>query len=277
MKIDSVTVLYNPEAVVYDNFVRYSKFMNKAFVMDNSTQKNEDLLAKLKQLPNVVIVDMDGNKGIAQALKDGMLLAIEDKADYCLNMDQDSIFPTEQYDEILKYLEKYPEYGIIGLNFNAKDETQTGLVDFTIWLTSGNFIKIEDYVKVRGYNPDLFIDCVDYDLYEQFYSKGIKTAYINEISLVHTIGNQAPHRFLWKKVHANNHSLVRYYYQYRNITYLYKYVNKAFYKKTYKKEMINKRIKILLYEKDRIKKFKMIRKGIRDGKKKILGPYKEEK
>ena len=278
MKIDGIVVLYNPEMDVYDNISRYINLVNHLFVMDNADKKNEELNIKLKEHKNVTYVDLNGNKGIAQALKDGMDLAIKDGADYALTMDQDSKFPTDKYENILKYITDNQDYGIIGLNFNKTEDETPGLVDFEFWLTSGNFIKVSDYKNVRGFNPELFIDCVDFDLYEQFWSKGIKMAYINEISIIHKIGNAEKHKFFGKTVEAMNHgSLVRYYYRYRNITYLYRYVNKKFYKKQYLKDMRNQRVKILLYEKNRCAKFKMIRKGSRDGKKKILGPYKEDK
>lgn len=276
MIINGVVVLYNPGEEVIENIKSYQSFCRKLFVMDNSTYVNQKVVSILKEFSNVVYVYLEGNKGIAKALKEGMKLSIEDKSDYTLTMDQDSIFPTGKLDIVKDYINKYKdEYAIIGLNFNS-DSTDPKLIEEKFLLTSGNFINNEDYQKIEGFKEELFIDWVDFDLDEQFYQIGKKVCYINEVSLVHAIGNPKSHKLMGKKVTALNHSLVRYYYRYRNGLYLYKR-NKKYYKKKYKHDIIIDRIKILLYEKNKHQKFKMIRKGRKDAKRNILGPYKEEK
>lgn len=276
MIINGVVVLYSPGEEVIENIKSYQSFCRKLFVMDNSTYVNQKVVSILKEFSNVVYVYLEGNKGIAKALKEGMKLSIEDKSDYTLTMDQDSIFPTEKLDIVKDYINKYKdEYAIIGLNFNS-DSTDPKLIEEKFLLTSGNFINNEDYQKIGGFKEELFIDWVDFDLDEQFYQIGKKVCYINEVSLVHAIGNPKSHKLMGKKVTALNHSLVRYYYRYRNGLYLYKR-NKKYYKKKYKHDIIIDRIKILLYEKNKHQKFKMIRKGRKDAKRNILGPYKEEK
>ena len=222
MIIDGVVVLYNPDKAVVENIKSYQSFLRKLFVIDNSTSYNEEVINKLKEYPNIVYVSLDGNKGIAKALKEGLELSIKDKADFTLTMDQDSIFPSDKLDVVKTYLEKYSgEYAIIGLNFNS-DSKEAKLVEEQFLLTSGNFIKNEDYQKIEGFKEELFIDWVDFDLCEQFYSIGKKVGYINEVSLLHTMGNPESHNLLGKTVTALNHPLIRYYYRYRNGLYLYK-------------------------------------------------------
>ena len=276
MIINGVVVLYNPGEEVIENIKSYQSFCHKLFVMDNSLEVNDKVVNILKEFPNVVYTSLNGNKGIAKALKEGMKLSIKDKSDYTLTMDQDSVFPTDKLDVIKDYIEKYSnEYAIIGLNFNSESR-EAKLVEEKYLLTSGNFIKNEDYEKIEGFKEELFIDWVDFDLDEQFYHIGKKVGYINEVSLKHTMGNPETHKLMGKKVTALNHSLVRYYYRYRNGLYLYKR-NKKYYKKKYKHDIIIDRIKILLYEKHKHQKFKMIRRGRKDAKRNILGPYKEER
>jgi len=276
MTINGVVVLYNPDIAVIENIKSYQSFCHKLFVIDNSTSYNEEVINSLKEFKNVEYLSLKGNQGIAKALKEGMALSILDKADYTLTMDQDSLFPTDELDVIKTYLEKYSnEYAIIGLNFNS-ESSESKLIEEHFLLTSGNFIKNEDYQKIKGFKEELFIDWVDFDLDEQFYSIGKKVGYINEVSLIHKMGNPESHKLMGKEVTALNHPLVRYYYRYRNGLYLYKR-NKKYFKKKYKHDIIIDRIKILLYEKNKHAKFKMIRKGRKDAKRNILGPYKEEK
>ena len=41
MRIDGVVVLYNPNADAVDNIKRYNSFLNKVFVIDNSTKVDD--------------------------------------------------------------------------------------------------------------------------------------------------------------------------------------------------------------------------------------------
>ena len=275
MIIDGVVVLYNPEDAVYDNIKSYAPFLHRLFVLDNSDEKNSSLIAKLSEFKNVAYISLAGNKGIAKALKEGMQLSLSDKADFTLTMDQDSIFPTERINEVTEYLIKYQnEYAIIGLNVN-KDEKEAKLVDVHELLTSGNFINNKFYQQIEGFKEELFIDYVDFDLCEQFSRIGKKIGYINNISIKHMIGNPIEFKFFGKTYHALNHNPIRYYYRYRNALYLYKQ-NRKFYRKKYKHDLYIDKLKIVLFEKNKKLKLKLIRRGRKDARKGVLGPYKED-
>ena len=273
MKIDGVVVLYNPEDEILNNIEKYRPFLEHLYVVDNSTKINEELVKKVQCFKNVKYISLNGNKGIGKALKVGLEEAKVSGADVCLTMDQDSIFPSERFDEIKDYLEKnINDYAIIGLNFNS-DSTEKGIIDVKTLLTSGNFINMDDYKKINGFNEDLFIDCVDFELNEQFDKINRKIGYINDISLIHKMGNPLVRRFLGVKVTALNHSPIRYYYRFRNGYYLYKQ-NKKFYKHL-KKQFFSIKLKVMLYEPNKKEKFKMMRRGILDAKRNILGEFKE--
>ena len=107
MKIDAVVVLYNPVKNVLENIKTYSPVVNKVYVIDNSTNVDEELVKLIqKEIKNLEYVSLNGNQGIAKALNVGLKKAIDDKADYCLTMDQDSKFPTDEIENIKKYLDK---------------------------------------------------------------------------------------------------------------------------------------------------------------------------
>lgn len=275
MKICGIVVLYNPLYNVIDNIETYRKLVDKLYVCDNSDNKNFDILNKLSSNSNVEIIDLNGNKGIASALKIGMDYAIKNQFDFCLTMDQDSKFPFEKMGEIFQYLniDNINDYGIIGLNFNSNIDKK-GLMEVDCWLTSGNFINVINYKKIEGFNEQLFIDYVDFDLDEQFSKINKKIAYINEISLEHVIGNPIEKKLFFLKFTCMNHSPIRYYYRYRNSLYLYK-KNKKFYKKKYRHDLYIETLKMLLFEKNKLLKIKMIRKGRKDARKRILGNYFE--
>ena len=121
MRLDAVTVLYRPTAENVANILQYAPLFYRLFLLDNSEQTDETIVRPLQAAPNAVFLSMGGNRGIAAALRKGMALAAEDGADFCLTMDQDSVFPTERMPQIVSYLarEDADEYGIIALNING--------------------------------------------------------------------------------------------------------------------------------------------------------------
>lgn len=260
---------------VYDNINTYLDIVEHLFVCDNSENKNEELLDKLKNNDKITFIDMNGNQGIAKALKIGAKKCIDKNYDFCLTMDQDSKFPTDKMDKISSYLtmDNIDDYGIIALDVN-NDGQDKSLVEVNYVITSGNFINLKNYKLIEGFKEELFIDLVDFELCEQFYNVDKKVAYIKNVSLKHKIGNPVRKRFLFKKFNCSNHPPIRLYYRYRNTYYLY-HKNKLFYKDLYKYEFHIMKFKILLFENNKLKKFKMMKKGIRDAKRGILGKYKD--
>lgn len=271
--VGSCTVLYNPNESVLTNLNSYSNCVDVSVVVDNSDTKNE-ISQSLKNDPNFIYIDMDGNKGIAAALNKGIEYLNSKNIDFALTMDQDSLFPTKYYPNILKLVNKYKtDYSVIGLNFNQDNGGLDEIIEVPYWITSGNFVNISDFMSVGGFMNELFIDYVDFELGYKFKKNGFKICYLKDFSLKHTIGNPIEIHLFGKTYYAMNHSPIRYYYRYRNAYYLYHFVDRQFFKKEYYKEMIVNTLKMLIYEKNQKVKFSMIRKGIQDAKLNHLGKF----
>lgn len=271
--VGSCTVLYNPNESVLTNLNSYSNCVDVSVVVDNSDTKNE-ISQSLKNDPNFIYIDMDGNKGIAAALNKGIEYLNSKNIDFALTMDQDSLFPTKYYPNILKLVNKYKtDYSVIGLNFNQDNGGLDEIIEVPYWITSGNFVNISDFMSVGGFMNELFIDYVDFELGYKFKKNGFKICYLKDFSLKHTIGNPIEIHLFGKTYYAMNHSPIRYYYRYRNAYYLYHFVDRQFFKKEYYKEMIVNTLKMLIYEKNQKVKFSMICKGIQDAKCKKMGKF----
>ena len=275
MKISACVVLYNPSDECLQNIRSYLSLVDFIYVLANSTQYNIKVIKELQDEVKVDWINLNGNQGIAYALRVGLQKSIENDFDLCLTMDQDSAFPDILRNDLEKRFSeiKLSDYGIIGLNFNA-DMQEKKLVETRVWITSGNFIVLENYKRIHGFRTELFIDYVDFELNEQFYCCGKRVAYWQDISLKHQIGNPRTYKIFWKKFTIMNHSPIRYYYRYRNSLYLYR-KNKRFYRNVYYHDMFIGKLKILLFEKEKRLKFKLIRKGRKDAKLCRLGKYVE--
>lgn len=271
--VGSCTVLYNPNESVLTNLNSYSNCVDVSVVVDNSDTKNE-ISQSLKNDPNFIYIDMDGNKGIAAALNKGIEYLNSKNIDFALTMDQDSLFPTKYHQDIMKLVNKYKtDYSVIGLNFNQENGGLDEIIEVPYWITSGNFVNISDFMSVGGFMNELVIDYVDFELGYKFKKNGFKICYLKDFSLKHTIGNPIEIHLFGKTYYAMNHSPIRYYYRYRNAYYLYHFVDRQFFKKEYYKEMIVNTLKMLIYEKNQKVKFSMIRKGIQDAKCKKMGKF----
>lgn len=267
-------VLYNPSGSVLENVASYLPFLERLVAVDNSDGSNE-VVGTLAGYSKVEVVSMDGNKGIAAALNAGCGALLSAGFDVALTMDQDSIFPIRDSQAILEQIERLiGEYAVIGLNFNSNEVGDPSeLVETKYWLTSGNFVNLHAYSKVGGFDERLFIDYVDIEYGHRLKEAGMKEGYLKNFSLNHSIGNPIEIRLFGKSFRAMNHAPIRYYYRYRNSRYLYG-TDKRFYRNKYFKELLFNIPKMLLFEPFKVKKVRMIIRGLSDGRTAMLGPYR---
>lgn len=274
MKIVSCTVLFNPDNEVVENILSYAKYVDEVLLIDNSKNKN-DVLYKILYERNInyKLIFFGENLGIAQALKSACEYAINGKYDWCLTMDQDSSIEISKNDfyKIKELLRLHDNYGIISFDYNNSINSDLEINDVKTWITSGNFINIEKYKSISGFNEKLFIDYVDFDICRQFHEKGTPVG-VMKYSIKHQIGNPITIKIFNKSFNCMNHSPIRYYYRYRNSRYLYK-KNKFFYLKIYLHEMIIDFLKMIIFESNKKEKTRMIYLGLKDANNQLLGPY----
>lgn len=272
MKIVGCVVLYQPSEQNIAHIVAYAHLFDDFYVLDNSDFADSACVVPLCALRNVQYISMGGNQGIAAALRLGLEYAINDEADFCLTMDQDSTFPVESMGEIREYLSRsdIDDYAIIALNYEGTD-TEKKLVCVPTWITSGNFINVKNYRLIKGFREELFIDSVDHELCHQFYVIGKKVAYINHIRIGHSLGNPSDAYLFGRHVTLPNHSPLRYYYRFRNNFVLYR-EDKRFFRGIRRADR-HQVIKILLFENNKTEKLRMICRGIRDAKAGKLGKF----
>ena len=88
-------------------------------------------------------------------------------------------------------------------------------------MASGNLVNAKAYKKIKGFNEDMFIDCVDFDFCLNMRKHGYQILQLNFVRLKHYLGNTVKKRFLGLTMYADNHSSMRKYYEVRNRHYLY--------------------------------------------------------
>lgn len=278
-RVSAVIVLYHPEINVIENIKTYLPQIERLYVVNNSERPLDPKISSFLLSDKIKVINNLENLGIAKALNQGAIIAIDEGFDYLLTMDQDSKFLDNFIDIMISILEKDSKIGILApYIIHEKDPIKPqndDCFDITVAMTSGCILKLEAFKEIGGFLEELFIDYVDNEYCLRLKTSGYKIKQINSIKLIHNLGETVPKRFFLKKTITTNHSPLRYYYRTRNRFFVYKkFKSKFFY---YVKEDRNiffkEMIKIILFESEKYRKFYMILLGFRDFRRNKFGKF----
>lgn len=280
-KISGIIVLYNPDQEVIGNIESYINDLDILFAVDNSEEKHVDIIKIFLKNPKIYYIDNHGNKGIAHALNVGSKKATELGYQWLLTMDQDSKAIPDMLSQMTHYILTNPTSSVsIVTPFHAnKYHRKSALPNMystvLTTMTSGNLLNLDVYQKGKGFATDFFIDYVDNEYCLRSDLLGYKIVQINHAVLEHNLGNLKRHRILWKQFYSTNHSPIRRYYITRNRLKIIELYQNDFpeYCNFEKSRFLVDFIIVLLYEKQKFAKFKMMVRGYMDYKRNIFGKY----
>jgi rhamnosyltransferase len=278
LRVAGVTVLHNPDKEVISNIESYLNQVECLYIIDNS-EEIKPFINIMKTFPQVKFLLNKGNIGIAAALNKAADQAIVDGFDLLLTMDQDSEISADLVRKMIVEFEKDKKIGILSpFVIHIKNPIKPlfkGLERIIVAMTSGCIIKLSAYKEIGKFLEKLFIDYVDNEFCLRMQLNGYKVLQLNSVFVYHKLGDMESRYFLFWKVYPTNHSALRWYYRTRNRLYVYKNYKNQFpnYVKYDKKVFLNFCFKILLYEKEKLKKIKMTILGYRDYKKDKFGKF----
>ena len=284
MKLAAVVVLYNPDSKVRENIKSYIDSVQVVYAVDNSNIDHSEEFSgeKIKYIAN------GSNMGIAYALNVGAKKAIEDGYEWLLTMDQDScfnVFGVEQMKEFLldskngKNQYDFEKIGLITPYHRTLFNENEKIPDIdspAVVMTSGNIISLKAYNEIGGFKDWMFIDAVDFDYCLNLRDHGYDIWRLPQVELKHNLGNVVFKTLGKREFYSLNHSATRRYYIVRNRHYFYDMYHERW------PGFCNAEIgqtkfeakRILLCEKQKIKKLMAMLKGYLDYKKGITGPKK---
>ena len=274
MKLAAVVVWYNPTDKEKENIDSYLKYVDRLYIVDNS-----DIKSNIKNTNKIEYIFNNENLGIAKALNIGAKLAIDNKYKWLITMDQDTKFQNDDINKVKDYIESNntKDIGIVSPWHKTKLHVKkpTEKIDYPIdVMTSGNFLNLEIYQKIGGFKDEYFIDGVDIEYCLRLKKNNYKVLRLNDIEIIHNLGNIEYKYFLKKELLCLNHNYLRVYYRVRN----YNYIKEEY--KDIAPEFCNILVKmkalvwcIIFYEKDKFRKLRSVYYGKKDFKKKIYGKY----
>lgn len=286
-----VIITYNCDNDFIKTFDSVKDQVDKIVIVDNGSKKDTvDILNRLKSENDIELFLLPKNLGIAAAQNVGVKYALDNNYEWIMTLDHDSKLDKNMVSEMVKAwknlseeeqkktLSIFPHYIEANLDIDSQlSEDNNYIKEVESGIASGNLVNREIFKKVGLFDEKLFIDCVDYDICFRIEKAGYKMIEVGRAYLFHTLGEIEIRKLLFKNFRCTNHSPLRRYYATRNRFYCwekYKNKNSEFIKKD-KTIFKNDVIKIILLEKDKAKKLKMIYRGYKDYKKNNFGKYKE--
>lgn len=265
-------VLFNPEIDrLVDNIEAIYKQVDKLLLVDNDSKNIEDVEKLAANYANCILIKNKENMGIAYALNQILGYAYENKYDWFLTLDQDSVCAENLIQVYEKYIE-IPDIAtitscVIDRNFVTEDDflEDEDYRFVTYCITSGALMNTEICWKCGGWDEKLFIDNVDGDICIKFKRKGYKVLSIHYNGILHEVGHGRNVRFLWKKDIIYNHPANRQYYMARNQIYVARKYPTEFNMCSQLKKEIKKMWLVILFEENKIEKCRARIRGVRDG------------
>ena len=288
--VAAVIITYNVENDFKERINKLKGKVDEIIVVDNGSKA--ETINMLKELEKeVTVIYLEDNKGIASALNKGIKYSIEKGYNWILTLDHDSIITDNMIKNMLTCYEglnnelkekvamlvpvhvEEKEYQN-GSNINEEKDSNS-YIEVLTEITSGALTKAEIYINVGMYDEKLFIDLVDHDYCLSLNKKGFKIIQVNNATLIHNLGESVKKSVLGLKMIPTNHSPLRRYYMSRNRHYIWDKYKEDFpsWVLTDKRRFITENLKIVLFEDNKIEKFKYIKRGIKDYRSNIFGKF----
>lgn len=221
------------------------------------------------EMSKLVYIDNGGNKGIAYALNKICAMALDLGAKNCLLLDDDSVVPEGM---ISKYEEKTAkDIAILCPNICDEDSKQNETFEQDEYvkfeITSGSYVNLDIWKKVKGFDNKLFIDFVDWDYCLKVDAAGYYILKVADLVLNHKLGEVSYHKLFGKRFQTYNHSAFRKYYITRNTLVMHKrYPDCEEFQKP-RLKILKRAMIVILWEKDKRAKLSGMKKGVKDSKK----------
>jgi rhamnosyltransferase len=285
-KICAVIVSYNSAQNVMACINSSLNQVDKIIVVDNSSDAHlKNSVRNMKYPDKVSFIFNETNKGLGYALNQGLQYSVNNRCEWTLLLDQDSLLSDNMVAEMISSYRNLSDEAkkevasiipiiydvnfkktlspIITTNFlnkKIKNPGKDAFVHFQI--TSGTMVKNEVIKYIGLMNEYFFIDYIDFDYCFRVLNKGYKLLLSKNALLYHKLAEKN-HRLFF---HFKEHQPFRVYYQTRNRLFTLFIYGKKYKSFLYSEScrFICKFFKILILESNKKEKIKMYRNGIKD-------------
>lgn len=263
---------YNPDLKkLTKNIESVIKQVDFLIISDNGSSNIQDIYNFCEKY-KLILFDNKTNLGITGSLNKILNYAIDNKYDWILTLDQDSVLENNIVSKYRKFIKN--NVGIItsyyyDININQDyfwpENVEFIKCDFCI--TSGSLNNTLALKKIGGFDSKLFIDYVDFDICQTLRENNYEIIKLCTYGFKHEVGKSKIKRIFGKNIILYNENPKRLYYYFRNRKYFIKkhetYINPF---KEYL-SMYSRAFLIIMFEKQKLSKLKSIVKGLADSRK----------
>lgn len=267
LRLATVVVCYHPEESLRNNILSYHGEGNAVFVWDN-TPGGSTVVKSLQDYGHVrVDCNVSGeNKGLPYAYNRIIERIAEEGYTHLMTMDQDSRF--EGFEAFLAGIKLVSDdkVGMFVPPINTTDVLDNKIVPHAP--QSGCVFDLEMVRKIGMFREDFFIGMVDVEMQLRAQAAGYSIIQVGGCNLEHHIGSERTVKFFGKEVQVSDYSPMRHYYDSRNRILMWHefpddYTRKG--KLAYFMGRLKVMLKIVLFEKEKVKKVFAIIKGTWNG------------
>jgi rhamnosyltransferase len=284
--ICGVVVTYHPDSDFENHIAALRPQVGALVVVDNRSHEDERLqLREMASRHSFVLLENDENRGIASALNQGVIWALEQKAfQFVAFFDQDSEVNAEFMVSMLETYYQNPKKHKVAVVAPTIYNQNTGQRDVPKGLekgtslvaqTSGSVMPLEVFQAHGLFKEELFIDFVDYEFCLRVVGAGWSICYCKQAILSHVPGSSRRCYILgWYLATTYNYSALRHYFMTRNAVWVignYWRQQPGWCAWLAVQMWINP-LKAFLFETDFKLKLRCAISGIRDGMHNRLGP-----
>lgn len=266
IRLISIIVTYYPDKdLLIKNIQSIINYVDEILIWENTLLNDRPQYRYVSD--SKVSYHGEEENSITHALNYAWKYAVENKYDYLLTMDQDSVW--ENFDGFLQqtiYNTSCPS-GIWGPNLNTYGDTSTCFSEVRYLINSGMLQSVDTINKVGGWREDFRIDAFDIEYCYHAKELGIKCYRVGGYKLEHTLGNPSVKRVFGKQLHLLNYSPSRLYEIYRNhIIVIRKYKETKDLKRNFLRFWMNNHlVTVILGENNKWKKLCAICRGVFSG------------
>ena len=274
----AIIVTYHPQEDLEQHVAALCGQIGGLVVVDNRSSDYElAVLRELAQRYSFTLLENSDNLGIGTALNRGIRWAAAHGGfRYVVLFDQDSEVGKGFVDALVSCLQQHPSSDKVAVAAPRIYNRNTGLTDcpretgkglFHVAQTSGSLMPLQVFNSEGWFKEELFIDYVDYEYCLRVVTAGWFVLYCDDVVLSHSPGNSHRHTFLGLHFGTSmNYSPLRHYYSTRNGTWVIRQywrahpiwcARQAF-------GILKGKVKVLIFERDRLRKLSLSLRGFRD-------------
>lgn len=246
-------------------------------------EKNKTLIPKIHWIINPT------NIGLASAQNLGIAYGMEKQVPFFLFLDDDSLLTKGSLSSMKDFLQSHSDYGMVApklIHLNSNRIQKYPIIHSTGWIyrrplnekndflgnvstviASGSLVRENCFRNLGKMRDDYFIDSIDIEFCLRLRANDWKIAVLQSAVLKHKLGEEKAVKTPLGQIYPTNHSPLRRYYMIRNRIWTWKLYGLKF-PLWFLYDIGNfifDVIRFTLFDKERVKKWKMLGRGIVDG------------